>query len=63
MPNFLEEMGESCFPVKGVSEQDAGADLSTVIVLCAVLPSCALSSSKLLTIPLAWGILERAYLV
>ena len=36
---LLEEMGVSRFPVEGVREEDAGEDLSTVIVRCAVLPS------------------------
>ena len=36
---LLEEMGISRFPVEGVCEEDAGEDLSTVIVRCAVLPS------------------------
>ena len=37
---LLEKMGVMCFPAKGVREQDASADLSTVVILYAVLPSC-----------------------
>ena len=36
---LLREMGVSDFPVEGVHEEDAGEELSTIIVRCAVLPS------------------------